>query len=665
LIAFIFVFQLTLLAQQRHVDKGNTALNDRQYFPAITFFEKGLKHFKGSDTARNEVLFRLAECFDMTRNLSRAEEVYKLLIDKNYAEQQPDIFFHYANVLQDQGEFDEAIVYYNKFLTTKPGDALADSLLESCKLAQTKFVFDERFVITNQQELNTPADDFAAIYGNPASTSIIFTSNRIGTTGKEKEVDNWTGGRMSDLFVAIQHGDSISSESVLFDETGLINTPSNEGAAIFNSRFTRFYFTRCKQLKELREYCKIYQVNKRGSVWERPFEVYATANGNVGQPALSKDELTLYFSSSRLNGHGGKDLWKVTRFNWDEPFYDAQNLGDKINSAGDEMFPTLVADTALFFASNGRIGFGGLDIYKAVINTNGQVVKIIHLPPPFNTNEDDFAISYENGFEHGFLSSRREEGYGGDDIYYFKRIPLNLELSGIVKDDSSFIPISRAVVYLFSENGDTTYTSTNEGGYYHFDSAQIKEDAHYDLFVEKENYFNKRTKFRTFGLIRDTSYIRNVMLQAIPQKPIVLPDIYYELAKWDLQAQYEDSLQVLVDIMIDNPKIVIELSSHTDFRGSAPYNDELSQKRAKTAVDYLVSQGIDRERMVAKGYGETQPRLLNKDFKIDGFTFKKGTRLTEKYIWRLQTKRAMEAAHQLNRRTEFRVLRKDYDPKNN
>ena len=664
LIAFVFIFQLTLLAQQRHVDKGNEALNDRQYLPAIVFFEKGLTHFKGSDTARNEVIYRLAECFDMTRNLPRAEETYKTLIDNKYAEQQPAIYFHYANILQDQGKFDEAIRFYNRYLKTVPGDALTDSLRESCKLAQTKFVFDERYVITNLPELNTAADDFAAIYGNAASGSIIFTSNRMGTTGKEKEIDNWTGERMSDFFVAIQHADSISSESVLLDETGLINTPDNEGVAVFNAKFTRFYFTRCRQLTEIREYCKIYQVNKSGSAWGRPFEVYATANGNVGHPALSKDELTLYFSSSRLNGHGGKDLWKVTRFNRDEPFYDAKNLGGAINSAGDEMFPTLVADTALFFASNGRIGYGGLDLYKAVLK-NGKVMKIIHLPPPFNTVEDDFAISYENGHERGFLSSRREGGSGGDDIYYFKRIPLNLQLTGIVRDDSSFMPVPEATVYLFSENGDTSFTFTNEGGYYHFDSAQLKEDIHYDLFVEKEDYFNKRTKFRTFGLIHDSSFVQNVMLQAIPQKPIVLPDIYYELAKWDLQPQYEDSLQVLVDIMIDNPKIVIELSSHTDFRGSTPYNDELSQKRAKTAVDYLVSQGIEEGRMVAKGYGETQPRLLNKDFKIDGFTFKKGTRLTEKYIWRLQTKRAMEAAHQLNRRTEFRVLRKDYDPKKN
>jgi peptidoglycan-associated lipoprotein len=371
----------------------------------------------------------------------------------------------------------------------------------------------------------------------------------------------------------------------------------------------------------------------------------------------------MIFSSGRQGGKGGKDLWRVSRFNRDEPFYEAKNLGSKINSAGDEMFPALVGDTALFFASNGRIGYGGLDLYKAVIE-DGQVLKIIHLPPPFNTIEDDFAISYENEYERGFLSSRREGGSGGDDIYYFKRIPLNLQLSGIVRDDSSFMPLHEATVYLYSENGDTSIAFTNEGGYYHFDSAGVKEENHYDLFVEKEDCFNKRQKFHTYGLIRDTSYVINVNLQPIPQKPIVLPDIYYELAKWDLQPQYEDSLQVLVDIMIDNPKIVIELSSHTDFRASIAYNDELSQKRAKTAVDYLVSQGVEEERMVAKGYGETQPRLLNKDFKIDGITFKKGTRLTEKYIRKLGTKRAMEAAHQLNRRTEFKVLRKDYDPKN-
>ncbi len=662
LIAFVLLFQLTAFAQQRHVLKGNDALNDRQYLTAIEFYVKGLKHYKGSDTSRNEVTYRLAECYHMTRNLPKAQETYKILLENNYADQQQDLYFHYANLLQELGQFDEAIVMYNKFLAKVPNDPLADSCVESCKLAQTKFVFDERFVITNLQELNTISDEFAAIYGNATSTSIIYTSNRIGSTGKEKEIDNWTGGQMSDLFVAIQHGDSISSESVLLDETGLINTPDNEGTAVFNSKFTRFYFTRCLQLKELREYCKIYQVNKRKDTWSRPIEVYSTSSGNVGHPALSEDELSLVFSSGKQGGKGGKDLWRVSRFNRDEPFYDAKNLGDKINSAGDEMFPTLVADTALFFASNGRIGFGGLDLYKAVIK-EGQIIKIIHLPPPFNTIEDDFAISYESEFERGFLSSRREGSSGGDDIYYFKRIPLNLELSGIVKNDSSFRPVPKASVYLFSENGDTSVALTNDRGYYHFDSAQIKEEVHYDLFVEKENYFNKRQEFRTFGLIRDTSYVLNVMLQPIPQKPIVLPDIYYELAKWDLQPQYEDSLQVLVDIMIDNPKLVIELSSHTDFRASIGYNEELSQKRAKTAVDYLVAQGIDEERMLAKGYGETHPRLLNKDFKLDGFTFKKGTTLTESTIWKLRTKRAQEAAHQLNRRTEFRVLRKDYVPK--
>ncbi len=661
LIVFVLLLQLTLLAQQRHVIKGNDALNDRQYLTAIVHYQKGLKNFKGSDTARNEVIYRLAECYDMTRNLPKAEETYITLIANKYTDLEPNIFFHYANILQELGKYDEAISMYRKFLYKVPGDALADSSLQSCKLAQTKLVFDERFVVSNLQELNTAADEFAAIYGNAAASSIIFTSNRIGATGKEKDIDNWTGGQMSDLFVAIQHGDSISSEIVRLDETEVINTVNNEGTAVFNSKFTRFYFTRCEKLTALREYCKIYQVNKRKNTWSRPFEVYSTSTGNVGHPAISGDELTLYFSSNRSDGKGGKDIWKVTRFHREEPFYDPKNLGETINTAGDEVFPSLVADTALYFASNGRVGYGGLDLYKAVM-VNGQPTKIVHLPPPFNTFDDDFAISYQNGFEKGFLSSRREDAAGGDDVYYFKRIPLNLELSGIVKDDSSFNPVPYATVYLFSEKGDTSSTLTNTNGYYHFDSAQIKEENYYDLFVEKENYFNKRQKFKTFGLIKDRSYTQNVMLQPIPQKPIVLPDVYYELAKWDILPQYEDSLMVLVVIMRDNPKLVIELSSHTDFRASEKYNEELSQKRAKSAVDFLVSQGIDIDRMVAKGYGEQQPRLLTKDFSRDGYTFKKGTKLTESYIWKLRTKKAMEVAHQLNRRTEFRVLRKDYDP---
>ncbi|MCF6170887.1 MAG: OmpA family protein [Bacteroidales bacterium] len=662
LIVFVFLFQLALPAQQRHVRKANDALNERQYYTAITFYEKGLQRFKGSDTARNEVVYRLAECYHMTRNLPKAEEEYNALIGNKYEELEPKVLFHYANVLQDMGKFKEAITLYDQFLQVVPSDTLADSCRASCLLALSPFVFDERYVLTNLAEVNTTADEFAAIYGNAAATSIIFTSTRIGTTGKEKEFDNWTGGRMSDLFVVIQHGDSISSKSVLLDETELINTAANEGTPLFNEKFTRFYFTRCKLRAEISEFCKIFQVNKRGKKWGRPFEVYGTSTGNVGHPALSGDELTIYFSSNRLGGQGGKDLWKATRFHTDEPFYDPVNLGPEINSAGDEMFPAVVADTALFFASNGRVGFGGLDIYKAV--AGGQGIRISHLPPPFNTIEDDFAISYQKGFERGFLSSRRAGGAGGDDIYYFKRIPLNLNLNGIVRDDSSFMPVPKATVFLFGDQGDTSVTTSNENGYYHFDSAQIKEDVFYDLFVEKENYFNKRSKLNTFYLIKDSTYTEDVYLQPIPRKPIVLPDIYYDFAKWDLLPQYEDSLQVLVEIMVDNPKLVIELSSHTDARGSDKYNKELSQKRAKSAVDYLISQGINEERMVAKGYGEQQPRLLNKDFERDGFLFAEGTKLTESYIRKLRTEQSREAAHQLNRRTEFRVLRKDFVPKN-
>lgn len=661
LFVFIIGFQLTLLAQQRYVDKANAALNDRQYFEAIEYYNKGLKHFKGTDTARNEVTYRLAECYHMTRNLPMAEETFVSLIENNYVDQQPEILFHYANVLQEMGKLDEAINNYNNYLKKVPGDALADSLRASCKLAKIPFVFDERYVVTNLAEVNTIADDFAAVYGNSAATSIIYTSNRIGTTGKEKDFDNWTGGRMSDLFVAIQHGDSISSQSVLLDETEVINTVNNEGTAVFNKKFTRFYFTRCVRLEELREYCKIYQVNKGIDVWSRPFEVYSSSTGNVGHPALSADEMTLYFSSSRLDGKGGKDLWKATRYHPDEPFYDSKNLGNKINSAGDDMFPLMVGDTALYFASNGRVGFGGLDLYKIRIE-NGRAVEIIHLPPPFNTVADDFAISYQEKFERGFLSSRRDGSLGGDDIYYFKRIPLNLNLSGIVRNDSSFNPVPYASVFLFSKSGDTSVTQTNERGQYHFDSTQIKEEEYYDLFVEKEDYFNKRQKFNTNGLIKDTDFKQDVFLQPIPQKPIVLPDIYYDLAKWNLLPQYEDSLMVLVEIMVDNPKLVIELSSHTDFRASIPYNDELSLKRAKTAVDFLVGQGIDEKRMLAKGYGERQPRLLTRDFNRDGYFFKAGTTLSEPYILKLRTEGAREAAHQLNRRTEFRVLRKDYVP---
>lgn len=270
---------------------------------------------------------------------------------------------------------------------------------------------------------------------------------------------------------------------------------------------------------------------------------------------------------------------------------------------------------------------------------------------------------FQPGEEQGFLSSNRKGGRGGDDIYSFINPPLVFTLQGTVKDDRTLQFVPLATVRLVGSDGSSVDAKTDPKGFYSFSKSQIRPNVTYELTVLKDNYFNKKARETTVGLEKNKDFVIDFLLEPIPEKPVVLPDILYDLAKWDLKPQYQDSLQGLIKTLLENETVVIELASHTDARDTDERNDILSQRRAESVVNYLIDRGIDPERLVAKGYGERVPRVLAKDVRKDGFLFKTGTRLTESYIDSLKTTPEKEAAHALNRRTEFRVLSKDFVPK--
>lgn len=387
--------------------------------------------------------------------------------------------------------------------------------------------------------------------------------------------------------------------------------------------------------------------------------IYSDSLGNVGHPATTANGLTLIFASNRPRGIGGKDLWKVTRPSERKPFGPAENLGPVINTTGDEMFPSLFTDSVLYFASNGRTGFGGLDIYRVTLGKNG-LLEVEHLPRTINSAADDFAMSFEGNREKGFFTSRRAGGKGGDDIYSFEKITRKISLQGSVRDEVTQKPMQRLPFLIIDEKNDTMSVVTDDSGTFLLSGGQIVERSKYTLIFSKDNYFTKKKEVNIGTLRSDTSFNLILVLQPIPDKPMVLPDIYYEFNKWDLAPKYQDSLMVLVKILNDNPKIVIELASHTDSKGSLEYNDTLSMKRAETVVTFLTEKGINKARVVAKGYGKRMPLILATDITKDGYTFQKGTKLTEEYILSIADLKKREVAYQLNRRTEFSVIGKNF-----
>jgi peptidoglycan-associated lipoprotein len=378
----------------------------------------------------------------------------------------------------------------------------------------------------------------------------------------------------------------------------------------------------------------------------------------VAHPAITPDELTLYFVSDMAGGIGGKDIWKVTRSNEGDEWSKPENMGPEINTVDDEMFPFMHPDGTLYFSSNGRIGLGGLDIYMAKKNEDGTW-KVENMKYPINSSADDFGIVFEKEMERGFFSSSRK-GRGNDDIYSFVLPPLKFNVIGEVRDDKTDMVLPEASIKSIGSDGITLEATSDQEGIFRF---TLKPNTDYVFVATKTGYLNGKERETTKGLDKSQDINVVIYLSNIAETiELSNSNVFYDFARWDLRPEAMVSLDQLIETLNDNPSVTIELMSHTDSRGSDQDNIELSQKRAQSVVDYLILKGIDPVRLSAKGYGESQPKVVTKRMNEQYPFLRTGSTLTETYINSLPNTEQQEIAHQFNRRTEFRVLRTDYIP---
>ena len=514
------------------------------------------------------------------------------------------------------------------------------------------------------KKINSKAADFGVTWISNNYNEVLISSSREGGVSKEK--DAITGQNFPDFYIVRQNKQGEWEEPTLADEEG-INSTGSEGTPFMNKNFSTVYFTRCPNHKKRESGCQIMKSSRTGGSWSEPITVEIKTIDSldvVGHPTLSSDELILIFASERRNGVGGKDLWISERENSSEEFGRPRNLGITINTEGDEMYPYLRNDSTLYFASDGHGGMGGLDIFVSTLDSLGEWTEPINLKSPINSIGNDYGISFHPTEERGFFISNRDTRQGlDDDIYYFIEPPILFTISGTIKNASSLQFVEGATVKISGSDGSNFTTNSSEKGAFLFTNSQIKLGNTYILTIDKTNYFSFTDTISTVGLEFSRDFAEDYEISVIPDLPVVLPDILYELSKWELRPQFEDSLRGLIEMLQVNPNITIELGSHTDSRDTHEKNDILSQKRAQSVCDYLVIRGIDPLRLTAKGYGERVPRTLQKDYTFNGFTFKSGTTLTEDYINKLPNEETKEYAHQLNRRSEFRVISKDYVPR--
>ncbi|MCX6233926.1 MAG: OmpA family protein [Bacteroidetes bacterium] len=649
-------------AQKKRTQIADQAFTDQHYFTALDRYKKAFSKVKKDKSEKSRIAFQIAECYRFINDSKKAEAAYQRAIRLKYQRKEPLTYLYLADAMKANGKYEDAIVEYNNYTEKVPEDPRGQQGATSCRLAMSWDTIPSKYKVEPIPKINTKADDFSPCFADKFYSSIIFTSTRDGSTGKE--FDEWTGQKFSDLWYTKVDKKNTWSAPVLIEKEGKINSRANEGVATFNSTFSQMYFTRCEYVEGLNKECQIFISASKGKSYATPkwLNIGLDTTITVGHPTLSNDELMIIFASDREGGLGGKDLWMATREKAEDDFDRPVNLGPKINTSGDEMFPFLRSDTVLYFASNRLMGMGGLDIFKSSYKDDEWSTPE-NLKSPINSNSDDFGMVFRPDQESGFFSSNRKGGRGGDDIYAFEVPPVIFKISGVVKDELSLLYIEGVKVKMVGTDGSSVEAKTDPKGFYNFSETQIKQNTTYEIFVSKEGYFNTSGKITTVGLEGSKDFTQDFMLQHIPSEPIILPEIRYDLAKWDLKPQYQDSLQGLIKTLDLNPTIVIELAAHTDTRNTYEYNDVLSQKRAESVVNYLIERGIDPDRLVARGYGERVPRLLVKDITVNGYTFKAGTILTETYIDSLPTVDEREAAHSLNRRTEFRVLRNDFIPK--
>jgi peptidoglycan-associated lipoprotein len=639
-------------AQTSRLARADALFKAGGYYEAIELYRNEIDKVKDK-IELSKYLYKIATCYRLIGNAKQAELWYQKAILRNCPD--PKVYFYYAEMLKMGENYDKALEQYQMYKQLVPNDKQADIGIRSCEVAQQWKATPSGYEVMNVRSINTKQSDYSPMYASSDYSVLYFTSSREGTTGGKTSAA--TGESFSDIFTTERDRKGIWSDPKKIDES--VNTAYDEGTCSFSTDFNTMFFTRCRVSKRDKLGCEIYTAKRSEGGWLNPEPLQIAADSMiVAHPSLSADGTTLYFVSNIPGGFGGQDLWKVTRAsatdNWGEPI----NLGGDINTPGNEMFPYIHPDGTLYFSSDGHEGMGGLDIFRAKPNDNsGWTVE--NMRYPLNSPADDFGIVFEKEREAGYFSSRRQGGRGADDVYLFYLPPIIYNIIGRVTDDKTNQAIPQAMVKLVGSDGVVSTAETGNDGSFKF---VLNPNTDYVIIASKKGYLNNKGKETTRGLNQSKDFVSTISLTSTA-KPIEIPNIFYDFDKWELRPESMVALDRLVEILNDNPNVAIELGSHTDSRGKQEYNYELSQKRAQAVVNYLIEKGIATDRLKAKGYAQTQPKVVDAQLAAQHTFLPEGTVLDQKFIDTLTSEEQKEIVYQINRRTEFRVLRDDYSGK--
>ena len=626
------------------MQKGDKFYAIGEYYHAAEQYKKAYSQTPSKERAlRGQRAKKLAECYRRINATTKAINAYNNVVRYKQADSITHLYL--GQLYLKNGNYKEAAKAFQTAADSLPGDERVKNGLKSAQMAPAWKKEGSAYIVKRMDVFNSRRDDYSPMIGGDDNNQLYFTSTRNQAQGDD--LSGITGAKAADIFLSQKDDQGRWGKPQSIDSE--LNSDFDEGACCFSPDGKTMYLTQCKTNPSQPRYATIMVSHRSDAAWSKPTELIISRDttSSYAHPAVSPDGEWLYFVSDMPGGMGGLDIWRCRLLTHGEAGV-VENLGKPVNTAGDEMFPTFRPNGDLYFSSNGHPGMGGLDIFIA----RGHQVE--HLGFPVNSQGDDFGMTFEGKKNQGFFCSSRGDQRGNDHIYSFYNPEIVQTVKGWVYEQDGY-ELPAAQVYMVGNDGTNLRLSVRADGSF---TQEIKPGVDYVLLGTCKGYLNHQEELRVEASKTSKEHVLQFPLANI-SAPVLIENIFYDFNKATLRPESATALDELVRLLNENPNVTIELSAHTDCRGSDEYNERLSQRRAESVVSYLIAHGIAADRLTPKGYGEGKPKHIKRKVAEKYLFLKEGDVLTEEYIATLPEEQ-QEQCHQLNRRTEFIVLRTTY-----
>ena len=650
ILVWVLVWTLASCGADAYMKKGDQYFAIGEYFDAAEQYKKAYTNTPTKErTTRGQRAKKLAECYRRINFSQKAIAAYNNVIRYNQADSLTHL--RLAQQLMKTGNYRQAEKAFAIAADSLPQSKIVKNGLLSAKNATQWKKEGSAYTVKRENVFASRRADYSPMLAGDDNDRLYFTSTRPSTKGDE--LSGITGTKTADIFFSQKDEKGKWTKPQNIDTE--LNSDYDEGACSFSPDGRTMYLTQCKSDPSYPRYATICTSQRNDASWGKSTALTISKDtlSSFAHPAVSPDGQWLYFSSDMPGGYGGLDIWKI-RLGKDGVEGGVENLGNKINTEGDEMFPTFRPNGDLYFSSNGHPGMGGLDIFIAKTDTMGNGYVIEHPGYPLNSEADDFGMTFEGLKNQGYFSSNRGDARGWDHIFSFYNPEIVQTVTGWVYEKDGY-ELPAALVYMVGNDGTNLKLNVKGDGSF---TQQIKPNVDYVFLGTCKGYLNHQQQLRVEPASESCDTVLQFPLASI-MAPVLIDNIFYDFDRATLRPESKTSLDELVKLLNENPNITIELSAHCDYKGSAAYNKQLSQRRAESVVNYLIEKGIARERLTPVGYGKEKPKTIKKKVAERYEFLKADDVLSEEFIRQLKPEE-QEICNQLNRRTEFRVLRTTY-----